>query len=434
LNGNAAGTAPWMSAPLFGPLCRSTAASAPLLASSAVFVRRSLTGKQGSVNANENKSQTQLGSVGLLPQVLQCEFDRLAGEVWPFAGVVRDGYGFIKHAGGVMLPNVPPTQTVIEIKAPGGPEMLVPTTRPVPEPKAGEVLIRIAAAGINRADTLQRMGRYPMPPGATDIPGLECAGTVVALGADVAAWQLGDQVCALMVGDGYGEYAAVPAGQCLPVPKGMSLIDAGGLPETFCTVWTNVFERLRLQPGEVFLMQGGSSGIGVTAIQLAKAFGAKVLATAGSDEKCQACRDFGADVAINYRREDFVEVGKKFTEGRGVDVILDMVGGDYIPRQIDLLAREGRLGFVALMQGAKVEADFGAIQRKHLTVTGSTLRSRTVEQKSAIVAALREKVWPLWAAGQLRPFTYKTFPLAQAAEAHRLMESSAHIGKIVLVP
>ena len=333
-----------------------------------------------------------------------------------------------------MLANIPPTQTVIEIKAPGGPEMLVPATRPVPEPKAGEVLIRIAAAGINRADTLQRMGHYPMPPGATDIPGLECAGTVVKLGADVSAWQPGDQVCALMVGDGYGEYAAVPAGQCLPVPKGMSLVDAGGLPETFCTVWTNVFERLRLQPGEVFLMQGGSSGIGVTAIQLAKAFGAKVLATAGSDEKCQACRDFGADVAINYRREDFVEVGKKFTEGRGVDVILDMVGGDYIPRQIELLAREGRLGFVALMHGAKVEADFGAIQRKHLTVTGSTLRSRTVAQKSAIVAALREKVWPLWAAGKLRPFTYKTFPLAQAAEAHRLMESSAHIGKIVLVP
>ncbi len=333
-----------------------------------------------------------------------------------------------------MLANIPPTQTVIEIKAPGGPEMLVPATRPVPEPKPGEVLIRIAAAGINRADTLQRMGRYPMPPGVTDIPGLECAGTVMKLGAGATAWQPGDQVCALMVGDGYGEYAAVPASQCLPVPQRMSLIDAGGLPETFCTVWTNVFERLRLQPGEVFLMQGGSSGIGVTAIQLAKAFGAKVLATAGSDEKCQACRDFGADVAINYRTQDFVEAGKKFTASRGVDVILDMVGGDYIPRQIELLAREGRLGFVALMHGSVVEADFGAIQRKHLTVTGSTLRSRTVAQKSAIVAALREKVWPLWETGKLRPFTYKTFPLTQAAEAHRLMESSAHIGKIVLVP
>ena len=205
-----------------------------------------------------------------------------------------------------MLANIPATQTVIEIKAPGGPEVLVPATRPVPEPKAGEVLIRIAAAGVNRADCLQRMGRYPMPPGAPDIPGLECSGTVVKIGEGVSAWQVGDQVCALMIGDGYGEYAAVPAVQCLPVPPGVSLVDAGGLPETFCTVWTNVFERMHLQPGEVFLVQGGSSGIGVTAIQLAKAFGAKVLATAGSDEKCRACRDFGADVAINYRTQDFV--------------------------------------------------------------------------------------------------------------------------------
>ncbi len=333
-----------------------------------------------------------------------------------------------------MIANIPATQTVIEVKAPGGPEMLVPATRPVPEPKAGEVLIRIAGAGINRADTLQRMGRYPMPPGAPDIPGLECAGTVVKLGEAASLWQVGDQVCALMIGDGYGEYAAVPASQCLPVPPGVSLVDAGGLPETFCTVWTNVFERLRLRPGEVFLIQGGSSGIGITAIQLAHAFGARVLATAGSEEKCRACRDYGADRAINYRTEDFVAVGRDFTGGRGVDVILDMVGGDYIPRQIDLLAREGRLGFVALMHGTKVEADFGAIQRKHLTVTGSTLRSRTVAEKSAIVAALRERVWPLWAEGKLRPFTYKTFPLVEAAAAHRLMESSAHIGKIVLVP
>jgi NADPH:quinone reductase len=333
-----------------------------------------------------------------------------------------------------MLANIPATQTVIEIKAPGGPEVLVPTTRPVPEPKPGEVLIRLAAAGVNRADCLQRMGRYPMPPGAPDIPGLECAGTVVKLGDSVTDWQVGDQVCALMIGDGYGEYAAVPALQCLPVPAGVGLVDAGGLPETFCTVWTNVFERMHLQPGEVFLVQGGSSGIGVTAIQLAKAFGAKVLATAGSDEKCRACRDYGADVAINYRTEDFVSVGKEFTNGRGVDAILDMVGGDYIPRQLNLLAHEGRLCFVALMGGSKAETDFGLIQRKHLTVTGSTLRSRTVEQKAAIIAALREKVWPLWAAGKLRPFTYRKFPLAEAAEAHRLMESSQHIGKILLVP
>jgi NADPH:quinone reductase len=333
-----------------------------------------------------------------------------------------------------MLANIPATQTVIEIKAPGGPEVLVPTTRPVPEPKPGEVLIRIAAAGVNRADCLQRMGRYPMPPGAPDIPGLECSGTVVKVGDGMTEWRAGDEVCALMIGDGYGEYAAVPALQCLPVPAGVSLVDAGGLPETFCTVWTNVFERMRLQPGEVFLVQGGSSGIGVTAIQLAKAFGAKVLATAGSDEKCRACRDYGADVAINYRAQDFVAVGKEFTDGRGVDAILDMVGGDYISRQLDLLAHEGRLCFVALMGGSKVETDFGLIQRKHLTVTGSTLRSRTVEQKAAIIAALREKVWPLWAAGKLRPFTYRKFPLAEAAEAHRLIESSQHIGKILLVP
>jgi len=323
-----------------------------------------------------------------------------------------------------MLANIPVTQTVIEIKAPGGPEMLMPATRPVPEPKAGEVLIRIAAAGVNRADCLQRMGRYPMPPGAPDIPGLECSGAVVKLGEGVTKWQVGDQVCALMVGDGYGEYAAVPAVQCLPVPPGISLVDAGGLPETFCTVWTNVFERMR---------QGGSSGIGVTAIQLAKAFGAKVLATAGSDEKCRACLDYGADVAINYRTQDFVQIGKEFTGGRGVDAIFDMVGGDYIPRQLDLLAHEGRLCFVALMRGGKVETDFGLVQRKHLTVTGSTLRSRTVTQKAAIIAALKEKVWPLWAAGKLRPFTYRQFALTDAAEAHRLMESSRHIGKILLV-
>src|ERR1700730_6448064 len=336
--------------------------------------------------------------------------------------------------GPAVLANIPASQTVIEIKAPGGPEMLVPATRPVPEPRKGEVLIRIAAAGVNRADCLQRMGRYPMPPGAPDIPGLECSGTVVKLGEGVAERRVGDQVCALMIGDGYGEYAAVPAVQCLPVPQGVSLVDAGGLPETFCTVWTNVFERMHLQAGEVFLVQGGSSGIGVSANQVAKAFGAKVLATAGSDEKCRACLDYGADVAINYRTQDFVQIGKEFTGGRGVDAILDMVGGDYIPRQLDLLAHEGRLSFVALMRGGKVETDFGLIQRKHLTVTGSTLRSRTIAQKAAIIAALREKAWPLWAAGQLRPSTYRQFPLVEAAEAHRLMESSRHIGKILLVP
>ncbi len=333
-----------------------------------------------------------------------------------------------------MLANIPATQTVIEISHPGGPEVLVPATRPVPEPKAGEVLIRIAAAGVNRADCLQRMGRYPMPPGAPDIPGLECSGTVVKLGEGVSQWREGDQVCALMIGDGYSEYAAAPAVQCLPVPERVSLIDAGGLPETFCTVWTNVFDRIHLRSGEVFLQQGGSSGIGMTAIQLAKAFGATVLTTAGSDEKCRACLDYGADVAINYRTQDFAKVGKEYTQGRGVDAIFDMVGGDYIPRELELLAPEGRLCFVALMHGTKVEADFGLIQRKHLTVTGSTLRPRPIAEKAAIVAALREKVWPLWGQGKLRTFTYKQFPLAQAAEAHRLMELSQHIGKILLVP
>jgi len=328
-----------------------------------------------------------------------------------------------------VLANIPATQTVIEIKSPGGPEMLVPATRPVPEPKAGEVLIRIAGAGVNRADCLQRMGRYPMPPGAPDIPGLECSGTVVKIGDGVSQWQVDDQVCALMIGDGYSEYAPAPAAQCLPVPAGASLVDAGGLPETFATVWTNVFERMHLQAGEVFLVQGGTSGIGITAIQLAKAFGAKVLATAGTDEKCRACLDYGADVAINYRTQDFLQIGKEFTGGRGVDAILDMVGGNYIPPQLELL-----LCFVALMQGAKVEADFGLIQRKHLTVTGSTLRSRTIEQKAGIIAALKDKVWPLWAAGKLRVFTYRQFPLVEAAEAHRLMESSRHIGKILLLP
>ncbi len=333
-----------------------------------------------------------------------------------------------------MLANIPATQTVIAIREPGGPEVLAPATRPVPEPTIGEVLIRIAASGVNRADCLQRMGRYPMPPGAPDIPGLECSGTVVRLGEGVSRWQVGDQICALMIGDGYGEYAAVPAVQCLPVPSGVSLADAGGLMETFCTVWTNVFDRIHLAAGEVFLQQGGSSGIGITAIQLAKALGATVLATAGSDEKCAACRDYGADVAINYRTQDFVQVAKEFTYGRGVNAIFDMVGGDYIPRELDLLAHEGRLCFVALMRGTRVEADFGLIQRKHLTVTGSTLRSRTVAQKAAIVAALGERVWPLWAQGKLRPCTYKVFSLVEAAEAHRLMESSKHIGKILLVP
>lgn len=332
-----------------------------------------------------------------------------------------------------MSANIPETMTAIEVREPGGPEMLQPTKRPVPKPGKGEVLLKIAAAGINRADVLQRQGKYPMPPGTTDIPGLECSGTVVALGEGVSEWKVGDEVCALLVGGGYAEYVNVPEGQCLHVPEGVDLISAGGIPETFFTDWTNMFERGRLKAGETFLVQGGTSGIGSTAIQLAKAFGCRVLATAGSDEKCKACLEFGADRAINYRTEDFVAVGKEFTDGRGVDLILDMVGGDYIPRQLDLLAREGRLVFVALMGGTKVTVDFGLIHRKHLTVTGSTLRSRSVAEKRSIRDALREKVWHLFPEKKVWPVIYKKFPLAEAGEAHRLMESSRHIGKILLV-
>ena len=331
-----------------------------------------------------------------------------------------------------MLANIPATQTVIEIKEPGGPEVLVPATRPVPEPKAGEVLIRIAGAGINRADTLQRMGRYPMPAGASDIPGLECAGTVVKAGEGVSGWATGDAVCALLVADGYGEYAAVPAVQCLPVPRGVGIVDAGGLMETFCTVWTNVFDRIHLKAGEVFLQQGGSSGIGITAIQLAKAFGARVFTTAGGAEKCAACKRLGAEVAIDYRTADFVDVVSKATEGRGVDVILDMVGGDYILRNLKVLALEGRLVQIAFLKGSTAEINLLPLMMKRQTLTGSTLRPRSVAEKGVIADALRKKVWPLLDAGTVAPIIHATFPLAKAADAHRLMESSAHIGKIVL--
>lgn len=330
------------------------------------------------------------------------------------------------------MPNIPAQMNAIEIPTPGGPNSLKIGKRPVPEPAKGEVLIRVKAAGVNRADTLQRMGLYPMPPGATDVPGLEAAGEVVALGEGTERFKEGDEVCALLSGGGYAEFVNVPEPQCMALPPKVDLATSGSVPETFCTVWTNVFERSRLQPGEVFLVQGGTSGIGYTAIQLAKAFGSPALATAGSDEKVKACLDFGADRAINYKTEDFVQVGKEFTDGRGVDVILDMVGGDYIPRQLELLAREGRLCFVALMGGTEVKADFGLVHRKHLTVTGSTLRSRTIEQKAGICRALEEKVWPLFETGQCWPVVHKTFPLDQAADAHALMESSQHIGKIML--
>jgi putative PIG3 family NAD(P)H quinone oxidoreductase len=331
-----------------------------------------------------------------------------------------------------MTPAIPQTMTVVEISKPGGPEVLKTAARAVPRPRAGEVLIKVAGAGLNGADLTQRQGRYSMPPGVTDIPGLEASGTVVALGEGVRACQPGDKICALLSGGGYAEYATAPALQCMPIPDNVALADAGALPETFCTVWTNVFERARLKAGETILVQGGSSGIGYTAIQLAKAFGAKVLATARTAEKLKACERFGADRAINYKEEDFLEAGRAFTGGRGVDVILDIVGGPYIPKELELLAHGGRLVFVNLKGGRIVEADFGLIQAKHLIVTGSRLRPLSIEEKGKICAQLTEQVWPLFASGKVKPEIYRRFPLHEAAAAHRLMESSEHIGKILL--
>jgi NADPH:quinone reductase len=320
----------------------------------------------------------------------------------------------------------------IAMAAPGGPEVLVLATGPVPRPAAGEVLIRVAAAGINRPDILQRTGNYPPPPGASPVLGLEVSGTVAALGAEVTGWHEGDAVCALVAGGGYAEYCVAPAPQCLPVPKGVALVDAAGLPETFFTVWTNVFDRGRLATGESFLVHGGSSGIGTTAIQLARAFGARVFATAGSPEKCAVCRDLGAERAIDYRQEDFVAVLKEATQGRGVDVILDMAGGPYVEKNLRSLALEGRLVQIAFLQGSKVTLDLAHLMVRRQTITGSTLRPRPVADKAAIARNLRDKVWPLIEAGKVRPVIDRTFPLAEAAAAHRLMESSAHIGKILL--
>jgi NADPH2:quinone reductase len=321
----------------------------------------------------------------------------------------------------------------IEIRAPGGPEVLVPCERPMPTVSRGDVLIKVAAAGVNRPDVLQRQGKYPMPPGAPDIPGLEVAGEIVEVGAASGAWRIGDKVCALVVGGGYAEYVAAPAPQCLPIPQGMDLVHAAGIPETTFTVWTNVFDRGRLVSGESFLVHGGSSGIGTTAIQLARAFGARVFATAGSDDKCALCEQLGAERAFNYRETDFVAGVREGTGGRGVDVILDMVAGDYLARNIDALAPDGRLVIIAMLHGAKSEISTNRILRDRLTVTGSTLRPRSVEQKGVIADALREHVWPLFDSGAIRVVVHATFPLAQAADAHRLMESSAHTGKIILV-
>jgi NADPH2:quinone reductase len=320
----------------------------------------------------------------------------------------------------------------VEISSPGGPEALQVRDLPKPAPKPNEILIRVAAAGVNRPDVLQRMGRYPVPPGASPLPGLEVAGEVVAAGASAKLWKPGDKVCALANGGGYAEFCAVPEAQALPIPRGLSAVQAASLPETFFTVWSNVYDRGRLAPGESLLVQGGTSGIGVTAIQMAAATGNRVFATAGSDDKCAACVRLGAAAAFNYRTQDFEAELKKATGGKGVDVILDMVGGDYVAKELKCLAEEGRLVFIAFLRGPKAELDINQVMQRRLTVTGSTLRPRPSEFKGAIAARLREKIWPLIEAGRIKPEIYRTFPLAQAAEAHRLMETSQHIGKIML--
>ena len=320
----------------------------------------------------------------------------------------------------------------IEIKTPGGPEALVPVDRPVPSIGPGEVLVKVAAAGVNRPDVLQRQGRYPPPPGVTDIPGLEIAGTIEKVDPAVTAWRVGDRVCALVSGGGYAEFCAVPAPQCLPIPRGLDATHAAAIPETTFTVWTNVFERGRLVAGESILIHGGSSGIGTTAIQLARACGARVFATAGSAEKCAACESLGAERCVNYRETDFVTAIKAATNGRGVDVVLDMVAGDYLQRNIEVLAMDGRLVMIGRQGGVKSEIDIMPILRKRLTLTGSTLRTRSVEEKGALARAVHQHVWPLFESGAVKVVIHSTFPLRSAADAHRMMESSAHIGKIVL--
>lgn len=327
---------------------------------------------------------------------------------------------------------LPEQMTVIEITEPGGPEKLVLSCRPLPQPGPGEVLIKVASAGVNRPDCLQRQGGYPPPPGASDIPGLEVAGTVVSLGEGTERWQLGDHVCALLTGGGYAEYCTAPEPQCLPIPAGLSLQQAAALPETFFTVWSNVFDRASLQPGETLLVHGGTSGIGTTAIQLASALGSRVFTTVGGADKQQICLDLGAERVINYHEEDFVQVIKTSTNSRGVDVILDMVGGDYVQRNLSALAVEGRLVFIAFLRGAKMEVNLAPVMMKRLTITGSTLRARPVAHKAPIAKNLEEKVWPLLASGTIKPIIDRTFPLSEAASAHALMESNRHIGKLLL--
>jgi len=328
---------------------------------------------------------------------------------------------------------LPAEMTAVEITAPGGPEVLKPTRRPVPVPRPREILVAVAAAGVNRPDALQRAGAYPPPAGASDIPGLEIAGTVVAAGPEVTRWAVGDRVTALVSGGGYAEYCAVDAGSALPWPAGYDAVRAAALPETFFTVWSNVFDRGGLQPGETLLVHGGTSGIGTVAIQLAKAFGATVVATSGSAEKCAVCRTLGADVAVNYRDEDFVAATKAATGGRGADVILDMVGGDYVGRNYEAAAVEGRIVQIAFLRGSKTTVDFTRLMLKRLVHTGSTLRARDTAFKATLAAALEEKVWPLLAAGRLAPVIDAVLPLADAARAHALLEAD-HVGKIMLTP
>jgi NADPH:quinone reductase len=331
------------------------------------------------------------------------------------------------------MASVPDTMTAIEISTPGGPDVLKAKAVPTPKPGAGQILIKVAAAGVNRPDVQQRLGAYPPPPGHSPLPGLEAAGEVAALGAGVTRWKVGDKVCALLNGGGYAEYCLAEEPVALPIPAGLDMVKAAAIPETYFTVWNNVFERGGLVAGEWFLVHGGSSGIGTTAIQLAKAFGAKVIATAGSAEKCKACLDLGADHVVNYKSEDFVAAAKEATGGKGVNLTLDMIGGEYTDRNVIAAAEDGRIVQIATLGGADVKFNISRVMVKRLTITGSTLRPRTREVKAGFARALEAKVWPLLAAGKVKVVMDSTFPLAKAADAHRRLETSAHVGKIVLV-
>ncbi len=331
------------------------------------------------------------------------------------------------------MPGLPGEMNAIDPAEPGGPEVLILVRRPVPKPAPGDVLIKVETAGVNRPDVLQRRGLYPPPPGAPSIPGLEVAGTIAALGDGVTTFEPGQRVCALLAGGGYAEYAVAPAGQCLPVPDALTMVEAAAMPETLFTVWTNLFERAYARDGETVLVHGGTSGIGTMAIALCRAFGLRILVTCGSDSKCERALGLGADAAINYRDRDFVEAVAALTDGRGVDILLDMVGGDYLPRNLRCLAEEGRHVSIAVQRGATAELEIGRVMMRRLVLTGSTLRARSVAFKSLLADEIAREVWPLVAQGEIRPVVHATFPLAEAAEAHRLMEAGDHVGKIVLV-